>query len=181
MPQEQILARQQSSLELIRAVNTRSVRQFGRDVYGFASVFGAPAAYRVVVFESEPQWINARMAACAGGIGAMFGQAFTYCFRRGALFLFERRDIGRWRRGRRAEQRLENPLASQDGAGAMRIGRCDQDGRHAEQPAAMTSLGQFNALWLPASIGARGCNVQTIEPLQFAGGHCEFRINQVQQ
>ena len=96
----------------------------------------APAADRVEGFEAEAERVDLAVAFCAGAVGAMLGEPLADGGRAGDVRLDGGHDV---RRGRRldAEDVLADPGAADDRGGLDAVGADGQDGRHAEQAAAM--------------------------------------------
>src|SRR5262249_31090021 len=118
-----------------RTVDLHSVHQPPGSVDGDPSVGRAPSTERVVVLECKSNWVHQPVTARTGRIPAMYLHSIAHGFDEWApRRLVESRDVWgrRWRR--RAENVFQDPFAADDGRGASRQRRDEQDRPFAEQP-----------------------------------------------
>ena len=107
----------------------------GIDGAAGVDVLVAPLADRVEILEREPERIDHAVALVAGWHVAVGFQPLAHGERHAAfLRLDEGLHARRRRRGRRAEEFLENVRAAQHRRGAVRVGRRHEERALAEQP-----------------------------------------------
>ena len=98
------------------------------------TVLVAPAPDRVEVFEREAERVHTAMAGGADRVLPVRLHPLAQRRRPGRVALLQRRDVGRRRRRRRAEQRFEHPLPAQDHRRPVGVRRDGQQARVTEQP-----------------------------------------------
>src|SRR5262249_16229328 len=101
---EQVFARQQDLLQLIRAVEGGSVGQLALAVDGASGIFGAAGYKYVVVLQAEAERIDLVMASGTDSVLAVQFQALAQRLRNRTLMFLEWWNVGWWSRRWRAEE-----------------------------------------------------------------------------
>ncbi len=115
-------------------VDPGSVRELTRCIDGCTSILGAPGPDSVEVLQRETDRVHDLVTTGAGRIGAMLRHLLPHRLWLLPLFVFfERRDVGRRRRRRGAENVLQDPFAANDRGRPRRVRRQGQDAAVSEQ------------------------------------------------